>query len=901
MNTTGEPVAFDEAARLPAEDDNLAIATRRLEAGTLIRHGAAELTLPHTVLEGHRFVLEPIASSEFLLSWGLPFGTASRDLAPGEYACNERILAALAERDIDFRLPDAANFVDRLERYEFDEAGFRPGRQVDPVAEAGTFAGYRRSGARGDGSRNYVVILATTSRANSFASTLARRFDALGSACPNVDGVVAVSHTEGGTESVPHNLEFVLRALAGFVVHPNVGAVLAVDYPGAGYGNAELRDYMTTHGYRLGDVAHHFLTIESEFEAELGRAERVIREWLPVVTGFERSDAPLSGLKVALQCGGSDAFSGISGNALAGWVAKLLIRHGGSANIAETDELIGAEAYVLENVRDLETARRLLERIEAFKARVGHHGATAEGNPTGGNTYRGLYNIAIKSLGAARKIDPEVRLDHVLEYAEPMDGPGGYFMDSPGNDLESIAGQVAAGSNLILFTTGSGSITNFPFVPTLKFVTTSGRFRMLADEMDVDAGRYNEGESMSELGDEVFALARAVASGERSKGERAGHSQVQLWRDWPQVDDSQLDRLRAEMAPDGAPLAASPAEPTRLRFQALATDRGPVGDQVALVMPTSLCSGQVARMIAEGLNARLVPGGPVARYVSLVHTEGCGSTNTNDAFLQTLLGHLRHPFVHRALLLEHGCEQTHNDAVRHYLAQHGADPEDYGWASIQLDGGLNSVGGKVSAWFERALEGELRPLEVAVGAEALSIALLASGEPPDDAAEALAELAGRVVSGGGTVVVPSRGPLAESVTFRKRLLAPGEGWHATLAYGQPVERPGLHVMDAPTAHPTELVTGLGGTGAQLMIGYIGAFPLHAHPMIPLLQVSGAARARARFVSDLDVELHADGKTTSLAVLEQRISEVASRTYAPRLVEAGFMDFQLTRGRLGISV
>jgi altronate dehydratase len=406
---------------------------------------------------------------------------------------------------------------------------------------------------------------------------------------------------------------------------------------------------------------------------------------------------------------------------------------------------------------------------------------------------------------------------------------------------------------------------------------------------------------MPELADEVFSLARSVASGARSRGESAGHSQVQLWRDWQQVDDSQLERLRAEAPPDGVPLATRRVEPSTLRFEALAVERGPVADQVALVMPTSLCSGQVARLIVEGLNARLPSDAPVRRYVALVHTEGCGSTNNNDLFLQTLLGHLQHPFVHRALLLEHGCEQTHNDAVRHYMAQHGAKADDYGWASIQLDGGLERVGEKVSAWFEHSMGAESRPPVLSAGAESLSIALVATGELPDHAAEILAALAGGVIAAGGSVVAPSSGPIAESMAFRARLLVPDEEWRATLAYGQPFGRPGLHVMDAPTVHPTEVVSGLGGTGVQVMIGHVDGFPLHTHPMIPLLQVSGIAGAHERFGSDLDVELDGNAAQVALATLEQRIAEVASRTSAPGLAEAGGTDFQLTRGRLGISV
>ncbi len=902
MNAPTQSISFDEVARLPAAGDNVAIATRRLEAGTALAHGEAEIVLGHTVLEGHRFALEPIAADQHLLSWGLPFGTALRAIAPGEYVCNAKILQALAERDIDFELPGSANFEDHMERYELDEATFVPGTQVEQLAEPDTFPGFRRPGKRGVGTRNFIVVLATTSRTSAFVQAVAARFRGRLKECPNIDGVVAVTHTEGAAQETPNNLALVLRALSGFMVHPNVGAVLAVDYPDGGYGNDDLRNYMAERHYSLSDVAHRFLTLDDDFESGLERAEAVVRKWLPAVNTFERTDEPLSELKVALQCGGSDAFSGVSGNALAGAVAKLLIRNRGSANLAETDELIGAEPYMLENVRDVDTARRFLEKIEVFKERARHHGTTAEGNPSGGNNFRGLYNIALKSIGAARKRDPEVRLDHVIDYAQPMCEPGYHFMDSPGNDLESIAGQVASGCNLIFFITGNGSITNFPFVPTLKFVTTTGRFEMLAKEMDVNAGRYNDGVPMDELAEETFDLATRIAGGERSKGELAGHAQVQLWRDWPQTDDSALERLRHLPEPDGAPLKVVPGHSAKLRFNALDTPAGYACDQVGLIMPTSLCSGQVARLIAEDLNRNVGQSGPLSRYVALVHTEGCGSANTDGLYLQTLLGHLRHPLVRRALLLEHGCERTHNDAVRNYLEAHGADPASFGWASVQLDGGLEKVREKVADWFSRSLHGESFPAEVPVGAEALSLALLAFGPLPDHAAEALAALARRVVAAGGTVVVPAAGTLADAEGFRERLLATGRDWRPTLAYGEPVERPGLHAMDAPTGDPTELVTGLGGTGAQIMLAHLGSFPLQSHPMIPMLQTSGEASVRKRFGADLDLELDPEREVGELVeTLERRIAEVASRAYTPRLLALGATGFQLTRGRLGLSM
>ena len=137
---------FDQVARIPAPGDNVAIATRRLDAGTVVADGGRDFRLPHTILEGHRFVRAPIPPGARLTSWGLPFGIAARALGPGEYVCNEKILTALAERDIDFELPAAANFVDTIETYALDEASFTSGEQVEHADSGATFEGFRRPG-----------------------------------------------------------------------------------------------------------------------------------------------------------------------------------------------------------------------------------------------------------------------------------------------------------------------------------------------------------------------------------------------------------------------------------------------------------------------------------------------------------------------------------------------------------------------------------------------------------------------------------------------------------------------------------------------------------------------------------------------------------------------------------
>ena len=900
-DSEGEGVTrdFADCARFPAPGDNVAIATRRLEAGSAIRHDGETFPLSHTVLEGHRFAAEPIAAGAELLSWGLPFGRATRALAPGEYVCNDRMLEALGGRGIDFELPSAANFEDVLQPHAFDAASFVAGEQVASHTEPGTFRGFRRAGGRGVGTRNVLAVLGVTSADGAFAEALAARARAIAERNASIDGVVAVAHTEGGGSERPLNLDFVFRALAGFLVHPNVGAVLLIDHGSGAYSGDELLAFAREAGYPLEHTKHHLFRVERDWESSLQEAQALLAEWEPTLAACARTDEPLAELKLALQCGGSDAFSGVSGNALAGWVAKELIRHGGAANLAETDELIGAEPYVLSNVRDAATAARFLEKIQVFKDRVGLHGASAEGNPSGGNNFRGLYNIALKSIGAARKKDPDVRLDRVLDYAEPMDTSGFHFMDSPGNDLESIAGQVASGANLILFITGNGSITNFPFVPTLKFVTTTPRFELLSDEMDVNAGRYNDGESMDALGRDTFEQVVRVASGERSKGEAAGHAQVSLWRAWRQVDASGLRAEAERAAPTGEPLTARAAAPAVAELELWRTERGTTADVVGLVMPTSLCSGQVARLIAQRLNEREERPGGVSRFVALVHTEGCGSVNAEHLYLETLLGHLRHPFTRRAVLLEHGCEKTHNDAVGGFLAERGESTERLGLASVQLDGGIDAVTERVVDWFDAALAEDGDVARGPAGAAALRVGFVLDEVPDEDVGAAIGALAASIVAAGGSVVFADNAFVRASDPLRSALLESEGSWRPTLAYGQHAERAGLHVMETPTEDPVEAVTGLGGTGVEVMVACVARHPLRANPMVPLVQCGLTEKVAAAHAGDLDLDC---GDPAGLpTALLAKIADVASGRARPRLSATENAGFQITRGALGISL
>lgn len=904
------PLPLPVVSRLPAPGDNAAIAIRRLEQGEVLAFAAGPRALPHTVLEGHRFAVCAIAAGEPVLSWGLPFGRAVRAIAPGDYLCNQAMLEALAVRRVDaLAVPAQPNFEDFLPAYRLDEQTFRAGVAVDRVAQPRTFLGYRRPGLRGIGTRNTVVILGTTSRTASFARQLAARLQPLARVHPTLDGVVAIAHTEGGGLQEPNNAAEVLRALAGFIVHPNVAAVLAIDYGVEPITNARLRDFMRREGYPLDEVPHHFLTLDRGLAAGLSEGERIVRGWLPVLAGARRAEQPLSGLRIALQCGGSDAFSGVSGNPLAGALVHEAIRHGGTGVLTETDESMGAESYMLRNVRDLPTARAFLAKLDAFREKLLWHGLTPESNPSAGNRFRGLYNIALKSLGAVHKKDPRTRIDTVIDYAQPLARlaePGFTFMNGPGNDLEGIAGQVAAGCNVILFVTGNGSITNFPFVPTLKITTTTRRHTLLSHEMDINAGRYLDGEPMEALVTDAFEVLLATASGQRTKGEHAGHSQVSIWRNWRQTDTSHLAELRARTLPDGRPLplatAATMDAAPSVALRVMATpDSRFATERVGLVLPTSLCATQIARLAAERLNAKhLGQTQGLSRFVTFTHTEGCGfgGQTMYDLLQRTYRGYLTHPNVAAALLLEHGCEKVPNDVMRRQLDLAGVPLSRFGWASVQLDGGIEKALAKIERWFEENLNRLPAPTTTIADLGALCLGLLTAAATTPATATALARVTRSIVRGGGSVIVPESDPLLANAHFVGVVLGSASP-HATLAYGQPIERPGFHIVASETDHWVENLTGLGGSGAHLALTVVSRHPQQGHPLLPVIQVAEAAERGVVPADDIDEFLSGEAAQDEEALV-RLVTRVAQREYVPVANAQGFVDFQLTRGLLGLT-
>ena len=252
-----------------------------------------------------------------------------------------------------------------------------------------------------------------------------------------------------------------------------------------------------------------------------GGVER-IKEMLPIVARARRETMPASEIMLALQCGGSDGYSGITANPALGVAADILVRHGGTAILSETPEIYGAEHLLTRRAASREVGEKLIERIKWWEDYTARNGGEMNNNPSPGNKPGGLTTILEKSLGAAAK-GGTTALTAVYEYAEPVTAKGFVFMDTPGYDPVSATGQVAGGANILCFTTGRGSAYGCKPTPSIKLATNTPMYQRMIDDMDINCGDILDGVSLADKGEEIFREILAVASGEKTKSEELGY------------------------------------------------------------------------------------------------------------------------------------------------------------------------------------------------------------------------------------------------------------------------------------------------------------------------------------------------------------------------------------------
>ena len=498
----GQPaVTLAECALLLRPDDNVAVTTRDLAAGTrvLTENGATpEIAIPGDVPRGHKLAVRDVPAGSAVRKYGQSIGCATVDISAGDHVHTHNL------------------GMDHTRRaHEFGTA-----RSILPASSGPprTFQGYHRANGK-VGTRNFVGVLTSVNCSASSAKMIADQFRGMAlDAFQNVDGVLALTHQSGcGLVAGSEGANKLVRTLRGYAQHPNIGGLLVL-----GLGCEMVPVGSLVEGLDLPtDTIVHTLTIQDTggVRATVRAGVDLIKEMLPVLDARRRVPTPISELVLGLNCGGSDGYSGITANPALGHASDRLVAAGGTSILAETPEVFGAEHLLTRRAVSEAVGRRLLERIDWWQEYARAGGGTLDNNPSPGNKAGGLTTILEKSLGAVAKAG-QADLTAVYEYAQPVTERGLVFMDTPGYDPVSVTGIVAGGATVVCFTTGRGSVLGCRPTPSIKLATNTQMYERMAEDMDLNCGRIVDGTaSLADVGDEIFERIIAVASGDQTASE----------------------------------------------------------------------------------------------------------------------------------------------------------------------------------------------------------------------------------------------------------------------------------------------------------------------------------------------------------------------------------------------
>jgi altronate hydrolase len=492
--------------------DNVAVAARNLSSGTEVQNNDHTLSIATRIGLGHKIALRDIKNGEAIYKYGQIIGFASQDISAGSHVHVHNVSAAAFERDYAFC------------------------RDCPPPppkpAEQRTFMGYDRGDGR-FGTRNYIAIISTVNCSASTSKYIAEKFKTtdLLRRYPNVDGIVPIVHKQGCAMQYdgPDHKQLD-RTLAGFAKHPNVAAYILV-----GLGCETGQAIHLIEGERITlsfsrdaqsserSAAPRVLTIQDcgGIAKTVEAGVQALAELLPRVNDSKRTKLSADKIILGTNCGGSDGNSGVTANPALGVASDLLVAQGGTSIIGETPEIYGAEHLLTRRAVNRAVGEKLVERIKWWEWYTGIFGAEINNNPSPGNKDGGLTTIYEKSLGAIAKGGSTALVD-VVGYAEPVRTKGFVVMDTPGYDPVSMTGIVAGGANVLVFTTGRGSVFGCKPAPSIKVATNTPMYNHMIDDMDINAGVILEGTPVENVGRQIFEEILAVASGRKTKSEING-------------------------------------------------------------------------------------------------------------------------------------------------------------------------------------------------------------------------------------------------------------------------------------------------------------------------------------------------------------------------------------------
>ena len=504
--TTTKPKLVNNAPRTLRLNaaDNLIVAVDQIDAGVT----AQGITATERVPQGHKMAAEGIAKGAAVKKFGQIIGFASQPIVPGQHIHTHN--CAFGEFDRDYAYAQDAKKEPLL-----------------PAAERATFQGFKRANGKA-GTRNYIGILTSVNCSASVARFMAQEIERSGllKDYANVDGVIPLVHGTGcAIDLEGEGYEVLKRTQWGYAANPNMGGVIMV---GLGCEGFQINRFMQAYGMKESETFRTFTIQETGgTKKTVAAGIDAIKTMLPIVNKARRETLPASELTLALQCGGSDGYSGITANVALGAAVDLLVRHGGTAVLSETPEIYGAEHLLTRRAATRDVGEKLVGIIKWWQNYCAINKGSMDNNPSPGNKAGGLTTILEKSLGAAAK-GGTTTMTAVYNYAEPVTAKGFVYMDTPGYDPVAATGQVAGGCNVLCFTTGRGSAYGCKPTPSIKLATNTAIYHQMIDDMDINCGDILDGVSIEAKGREIFENILRVASGERSKSEQLGYGDAEF-------------------------------------------------------------------------------------------------------------------------------------------------------------------------------------------------------------------------------------------------------------------------------------------------------------------------------------------------------------------------------------
>ncbi len=477
------------------ENDNVAIALEPLKKG----YTEQGITLLDDIPFGHKVLLKDLNAGETIIKYSNPIGHLSCDVKAGSH---------IHEHNLKTNLGDKMNYT------------FSGENEFQTEKTDLTFNGYVRDDGT-VGIRNEIWIISTVGCINNTVRTLEKIGQ--NEFSDGIDGVFGYTHPYGCSQ-MGEDQENTRKILASLVNHPNAGGVLVVSL---GCENTNVNTLKTY----IGDIDENrvkfLVTQDCNDELEDGR--RLLKELHTYVKKFNRTPVSLERLIIGFKCGGSDAFSGITANALCGRITERLTRIGASAILTEVPEMFGAEHLLMKRAENRETFEKTVRMINDYKTYFENHNQVCYENPSPGNHDGGLTTLEEKSLGCIQKGGQAVVTD-VLDYGEKCKKAGLNLLTGSGNDIVSTTNLTASGAHMIIFTTGRGTPLGAP-VPTLKISSNSRLAVKKKNWIDFNAGELLNGGDFSVLCDNLLDLIISVASGKKTRNEENGCREISIFKD----------------------------------------------------------------------------------------------------------------------------------------------------------------------------------------------------------------------------------------------------------------------------------------------------------------------------------------------------------------------------------